>query len=311
MFDRIKNYKLILINKKDASAKELNSNFFIIISFFSFIILFLIGILIISSKDINEFISLKSIQKHKHDNKKLEFVINQQESKINDLMVEINKLNKKDDNMRSLLKLPIIDKDIRKLGVGGSSSKNQDLNNLDYLLPENIDLNGIDENLNFLLRSINLEKFSYTEIEEKISIDKDKILHYPAIYPISKNDSRFSSGFGYRYDPFTKKRKLHEGHDFSAEVGTDVIATADGIVSSSRYYGSFGNYIEIDHGNGFATYYGHLSKRAVKKGDYIERGQYIGKVGNTGRSTAPHLHYEIRYNNKKLDPTNFYFDLSL
>ena len=311
MFNRIRNYKLILINKKDASAKELNSNTFIITTFLSFAILLLIGILIVSSKDINEFISLKSIQKHKHDNKKLELVINEQESKINDLMVEINKLNKKDDNMRSLLKLPIIDQDIRKLGVGGSESKNQDLNDLYYLLPQKFDLNAIDENLKFLLRTVNLEKFSYAEIEKKVSLDKDKILHYPAIYPISMQDSRFSSGFGYRYDPFTKKRKLHQGHDFSAEVGTDVIATADGIVTSSRYYGSFGNYIEIDHGNGYATYYGHLSKRAVKKGDHIDRGQYIGKVGNTGRSTAPHLHYEIRYNNKKLDPTNFYFDLSL
>ena len=120
----------------------------------------------------------------------------------------------------------------------------------------------------------------------------------------------FISGSGNK-KTFTKKRKLHEGHDFSADIGTPIVATADGIVKSSRYFGSFGNYVEIDHGNGFVTCYGHLSKRAVKKGESIERGQYIGKVGNTGRSTAPHLHYEIRYNNKNLDPTNFYFDLSL
>jgi len=213
--------------------------------------------------------------------------------------------------MRSLLKLPIIDKDIRKLGVGGSENKEENLNNLEYLLPTNMNLNNIKEDIDFLLRTINLEKFSYNQIEEKIINDKEKILHYPAIHPISKIDSKFSSGFGYRYDPFTKKRKLHEGHDFSADVGTSIVATANGVVKSSRYFGSFGNYIEIDHGNGFITCYGHLSKRAVKKGEYIERGQYLGTVGNTGRSTAPHLHYEIRYNNKNLDPTNFYFDLSL
>ena len=311
MFNKIKDYKLIVINKKDASAKELNSTRFFIFSIVSFLLLFFIGVILLSSKDINDFISLKSIQKHKKNNTKLELIINDQQTRINDLMVEINDLNKKDDNMRGLLKLPIISKDIRKLGVGGSRSKDEDLNDLEYLLPRNMNLNNIKNDIEFLLRTINLEKLSYSEIEETIINDKEKILHYPAIHPISKVASKFSSGFGYRYDPFTKKRKLHEGHDFSADVGTSVISTANGVVKSSRYLGSFGNYIEVDHGNGFITCYGHLSKRAVKKGDYIERGQYIGKVGNTGRSTAPHLHYEIRYNNKNLDPTNFYFDLSL
>ena len=124
-------------------------------------------------------------------------------------------------------------------------------------------------------------------------------------------NSKFTSGYGYRYDPFTNKKKLHEGDDFSAKRGTEVMSTADGIVKTSRYYGSFGNYIEIDHGNGYVTCYGHLHKRNVKKGQKVERGQLIGQVGNTGRSTASHLHYEIRYKNKTLDPSDFYFDLSL
>jgi murein DD-endopeptidase MepM/ murein hydrolase activator NlpD len=136
-------------------------------------------------------------------------------------------------------------------------------------------------------------------------------MHYPSIHPTSLDNSKFSSGFGYRYDPFTKNRKIHEGHDFSAKVGTEVCATANGVVKSSRFFGSFGNYIEIDHGNGYTTTYGHLSKRLVRKGQSIQRGDIIGKVGNTGRSTAPHLHYEIKYNNKKIDPSSFYFDLSL
>ena len=311
MFDKIKNYKIILINKKDASAQELNFKRFFIYSSISVVMLFFLGIIFISSNNINDFISLKSIQKHRKDNADLTKVIIDQQDKINSLMVEIDEINKRDDNMRGLLKLPIIDKDIRKLGVGGSDSNKEDLNNLEYLLPSNMNLNNIKNDIEFLLRTINLENFSYNQIEEKVFKDREKILHYPAIHPISRIHSKFSSGFGYRYDPFTKKRKLHEGHDFSADVGTPIVATADGIVKSSRYFGSFGNYIEIDHGNGFVTCYGHLSKRVVKKGESIERGQYIGTVGNTGRSTAPHLHYEIRYNNKNLDPTNFYFDLSL
>jgi len=311
MLDKIRNYKLILINKKDSSVKEFNPNRIIFIAIPFLMVFILSAIVFVSSNDINEFISLKSIQKHKKDNSKLQLVIKNQENKINDLIIEIDDLNKRDDNMRNLLKLPLIDKDIRKLGVGGSNSKNDKLNDLEYLLPEGFNLNDLKNDIEFLLRTVNLEKYSYSEIENKAMLDKNKILHYPAIHPTSREKSKFSSGFGYRYDPFTKKRKLHEGHDFSAEIGTEVYATANGIVKSSRYFGSFGNYIEIDHGNGFITCYGHLSARHVKKGQSIERGKLIGKIGNTGRSTAPHLHYEIRYNNKNLDPSNFYFDISL
>ena len=109
---------------------------------------------------------------------------------------------------------------------------------------------------------------------------------------------------------FQKKRKLHEGHDFSGKIGSEILCTANGTVRSSKWNGSFGNYIEIDHGNGYVTVFGHLSKRLVKKGDKVERGEIIGKLGNTGRSTAPHLHYEIKYNKKRIAPSDFYYDIS-
>jgi len=310
MFSKIKNYKLILINKYDASASEYNPRSVILT--FSFLIVLFVSffILVLFSNDINHFISFKAINTHKKNNFELHSVIENQQNKIDELIIQIDNLNKRDDNMRSLLKLPIIDDDVRKLGVGGSSD-NEKFNHIEYLLPENIDLDEIDNEIDYLRRTINLEKLSYVEIEAKALTDKNKILHYPAIHPTSLDGSKFTSGFGYRYDPFTKNKKIHEGHDFSAKVGTEVFVTANGIVKSSRYFGSFGNYIEVDHGNGYTTTYGHLSKRMVKKGQSIKRGDIIGKVGNTGRSTAPHLHYEIKYNNKKIDPSGFYFDLSL
>ena len=138
----------------------------------------------------------------------------------------------------------------------------------------------------------------------------NEILHYPAIYPVILKNCKLSSRFGYRVDPFTKKRKLHEGHDFSSKIGEDVICTANGTVKSSKKNGSFGNFVEIDHGNGYTTVFGHLSKRLVRKGEKVERGQIIAKIGNTGKSTAPHLHYEIKHNKKRLDPSDFYYDLS-
>ena len=121
--------------------------------------------------------------------------------------------------------------------------------------------------------------------------------------------SNLSSKYGYRNDPFSKRKKFHQGDDFSADIGTDVVATANGTVITSRKYGSFGNYIEIDHENGYTTVYGHLNKRLVKAGDRVERGQIIGEVGNTGRSTAAHLHYEVQINDKHINPRNNYFEL--
>ena len=134
---------------------------------------------------------------------------------------------------------------------------------------------------------------------------------YPAIYPVKNGDLNLSSNYGYRLDPFSKKYKFHDGHDFSSRIGSDVFSTANGKVIKSKYWGSFGNYVEIDHGNGYVTAYGHLSSRDVKLGDKVYRGQKIGEVGNTGRSTAPHLHYEVKYNNKSVDPIDYYFNLSI
>ena len=119
--------------------------------------------------------------------------------------------------------------------------------------------------------------------------------------------SKFSNS---RKHPVTGQIKSHKGTDFAATAGSEIYATADGKVRLSTYNGSFGNYIEIDHGYGFVTVYGHLSNRNVKKGDIVVRGQKIGEVGNTGRSTAPHLHYEVLYKNKHTDPKNYYFVLN-
>ena len=160
-------------------------------------------------------------------------------------------------------------------------------------------------------RLINLELLSYQELAEKVEKDMDKILAYPAIYPLATGRDHLSSEYGYRRDPFSKKYKFHDGHDYSAHIGTPVYATANGRVKKSKYWGSFGNYIEVDHGNGYITAYGHLSTRNVNTGDKVFRGQKIGEVGNTGRSTAPHLHYEVQYLKKATDPSLFYFDISI
>jgi len=256
---------------------------------------------------LKDLVTLKVISEHRKNNSELNNVIIEQQSTINSLLKEIDTLYEKDENLRRLIKLPSIDEDIRKLGVGGKN-KNDKYNHLEYLIPDNIDIDVLKRQIDFLQRGVNLEKISYAAITNEVSSQIDYLQHYPAIYPVLKEDRKFSSRFGYRRDPFTNRRKFHDGDDFSTKIGKKVIATADGTVQSSRYYGSFGNYIEIDHGNGYVTAYGHLSKRIVSKGTKVERGDVIGNVGNTGKSTAPHLHYEVRLNEKHVNPNNYYFN---
>ena len=130
----------------------------------------------------------------------------------------------------------------------------------------------------------------------------------PAIMPVANKDLRqLASGFGYRRDPFYHTPSFHPGMDFTAAVGTEIYATANGTVSmiKTEPWG-YGNHIIINHGNGYTTLYGHLSRSIARPGQKIKRGQLIGYVGNTGRSTGSHLHYEVRKFNNPLNPAFFY-----
>ena len=144
----------------------------------------------------------------------------------------------------------------------------------------------------------------------KLAKEKSKLLAaIPAIQPVrNENLRRVASGFGYRSDPFTKIRKFHEGMDFSAKKGTPIFATGDGVVARADNSASgFGNHIVIRHGFGYETLYGHLSKYKSRVGQRVNRGDIIGYVGSTGRSQAPHLHYEVHKNGEVVNPLNFYY----
>ncbi len=137
--------------------------------------------------------------------------------------------------------------------------------------------------------------------------------HTPSIQPVSNKDlERIASGFGWRIHPIYKFAKFHEGLDFTAPKGTDVFATADGtIIQADNNSSGYGNVIVIDHGYGYKTRYAHLSAFKAKAGQKVKRGELIGKVGNSGLSTAPHLHYEVEKGGIKIDPINFFYnDLS-
>ncbi len=144
----------------------------------------------------------------------------------------------------------------------------------------------------------------------KLAAEKEKLLAaIPAIQPISNEDvTRMASGYGWRSDPFTKARKMHFGMDFTAPKGTPVYATGDGTVTrADSNSAGYGNHIRIDHGFGYVSLYGHLSKYNVTAGRRVKRGDLIGFVGSTGRSEAPHLHYEIFKDDERINPINFYY----
>jgi murein DD-endopeptidase MepM/ murein hydrolase activator NlpD len=169
---------------------------------------------------------------------------------------------------------------------------------------------GIFKTLNTLYSRIAVQEKSYKEIEAMIK-NKEKLLaSTPAIQPISNRDlNRLSSGFGYRIDPVYKMVKFHPGLDFTAPQGTPIYATADGTVETSGNLGNgYGNHVVVNHGYSYKTLYGHMSRIKAQKGQQVKRGEVIGYVGSTGKSTGPHLHYEVFKGAKRLDPIYFFYN---
>ena len=140
-------------------------------------------------------------------------------------------------------------------------------------------------------------------LDSLLIVDSAKKKMLPSMLPVE--GGWYSSNFGWRIDPFSNMRTFHEGMDFMAEIGTPARAAAGGVVIYSDFHLQYGNMIEIDHGNGLVTRYAHLSRTKVKAGDVVLSGGEIGQVGNTGRSTGPHLHFEVRQNGAPLNPVRF------
>lgn len=160
----------------------------------------------------------------------------------------------------------------------------------------------IQETIDSIRRQIDLQRESQEEIRGFLNDQRSLLAAKPSGWPVR---GWTSSGFGMRRDPFNGRQKMHEGYDIAARTGTPVTATADGIVSQSKTASGYGKMVIIDHGYGFRTYYGHNSKLFVKVGQRVKRGDKIAAVGNTGRSTGSHLHYEVRLNGVPVSPKKY------
>ncbi|MEY3984011.1 MAG: hypothetical protein RL160_1570 [Bacteroidota bacterium] len=180
-------------------------------------------------------------------------------------------------------------------------------------MPEGALLSSLRSKLDQLSSLAERQQRSYDQLEKMVKAKNALFNSVPAIQPVANKDlDRMASGYGYRIDPFYHTTKFHAGMDFTASPGTHVVATGDGTVQQIRQdEWGYGNHIIISHGYGYTTLYAHLSGFKVRTGQKVVRGQLIGFVGNTGKSTGPHLHYEVRKNNHPLNPAFFYFnDLS-
>ncbi|MEY2970940.1 MAG: hypothetical protein RLZZ599_1313 [Bacteroidota bacterium] len=229
--------------------------------------------------------------------------------KLDQLANVLSDIEKRDDEIyRTIFEAGPIPNEVRTAGFGGANRyKNlEGFNNSDLLIDTR-------KKLDKIANRAYVQTKSFDDVVE-MARDKEQMLaSIPAIQPVANKDlKKMASGYGYRIHPIYKVRKLHTGTDFSAPTGTPIYATGDGKVSTyKRSRAGYGNHIVIDHGYGYQTLYAHMSKVDVKRGQKVKRGDVIGYIGSSGRSTAPHLHYEVIKDGRKINPINYFFnDLS-
>lgn len=229
-------------------------------------------------------------------------LLNQKTELIENALTE---LQDRDDNIyRVVFEAEPIPEATRTAGFSGASYRNlQNFTNSQLMIETST-------RINTLAKQLYIQSKSYDEVVGMVK-DKSKLLaSIPAIQPIKNSDlNRLGSGFGYRIDPIYKTIRMHEGIDFTAPLRTEIYATGDGRVSSiMRMDRGYGNCVIIDHGFGYKTLYAHMSRFNVQNRQSVKRGEVIGYVGNTGKSTGPHLHYEVIKEGAKINPVNFFYN---
>lgn len=228
------------------------------------------------------------------------------DDKLDNMNLLLADLQQRDDNIyRVIFEADPIPSSVRKAGYGGVDRyealygyKNSDV------------VVGLAKKLDIVASQLYVQSKSYDEVFTLAKNKSQMLACIPAIIPVKESEIRqISSYFGYRSDPIYKVAKFHSGMDFAAPVGTEVFVTGDGVVEKvEKNHWGYGNLVTINHGYGYKTNYAHLSKFGVKVGQKVKRGQVIGYVGNTGKSTGSHLHYEVLKNDQPTDPIHFFYD---
>ena len=295
---------IIIQNETESSVSQVRFTSKQLIILSSTIFIITLSLMFIGASLLSDYIYQKRINEFKSNYLSIEKNMKILRAKINTIDSEILKIEKKDVAIRSYAGMPVIDQDIRKLGIGGSVLKPPVFS--DNLLPQiNEDLSILEMDIEKIARQVGLEMNSYNSIYKKVKEDVSRMGKIPSIRPV--DGGYLNSRFGYRMDPIDNVKRFHHGCDFSVSIGTPVYAPADGVIKRAYYLGGFGNHIKVDHSGGFSTIFAHLSKINVKSGQEVRRGEIIGLTGNSGRSTAPHLHYEVHYYGEPENPLDYFF----
>lgn len=213
-------------------------------------------------------------------------------------------IQQRDDNLyRVVLQADPVADAIRKAGYGGTNRYEElmDMANSDLVV-------NTTQKMDMLDRQLYIQSQSFDEVVALCKEHDDMLKCIPAIQPVSNKDlKKTASGYGLRIDPIYKTTKFHDGMDFSANIGTPIYATGNGTVTKAGWQSGYGKVVIINHGYGYETLYAHMNDVGVRVGQKVIRGEVIGEVGNTGKSTGPHLHYEVHVKGRVVNPVNYYF----
>lgn len=224
--------------------------------------------------------------------------------KVDDALLVLHDIEERDNNLyRVLLEADPVPESARQSGFNGTSRYAEllDMTNAELVV-------NTSQKVDMLEKKLYMQTRSFNEVLELSREQENKLACIPAIQPVSNKDlKRTASGYGWRSDPIYRVRRFHHGMDFACDTGTPVYATGNGVVTYAKWQSGYGNFIIIDHGYGYVTRYAHLSKIEVKQGQKVVRGEEIGLVGSTGKSTGPHLHYEVIVGKTDVNPVNYYF----
>ena len=247
--------------------------------------------------------------KEKMQARELEYMKLQYEimnDRLDNLEVLMSDMEQRDNNLyRVMFEADPIPSSLRRSGFSGAD-RYADL----YGYKNSTQVVSAARKLDVIASQLYNQSVSYDTLFALARNKSAMLAHIPAIFPLKETDIKYiSSYFGHRPDPIYKVEKFHSGIDFSAQMGTEAYATGDGVVYDvEKGHWGYGNMVTIDHGFGYKTRYAHLQKAAVRKGQKVKRGQCIGFIGNTGKTTGVHLHYEVLKNDVQIDPINFFYN---
>ncbi len=306
---REKKVKLIFFSLRDSEVKDysIDGKKLILISFMALI--FIIISVGAGFKYFTDWYNDHKVKSLEQVNESLMLQLERIRNNIDEVKRQIRLWEQRDDEMRLMAGLDTLSRDVRMAGVGGPElAVSEDFG----ILPDPMKNEVVETSqlIDQLKRELQLLKESRKAIDSALKQNRNKWDHFPTIRPVRRG--RITARFGYRIDPFTEARAKHLGIDIAAPEGTPIFAPADGVVikvvKTYKRNKSYGKYIVIDHGDGYQTLYGHLHKVKVRMGQKVKRWDVIAEVGQTGRATGPHLHYEVISYGKKVNPLNYIYE---